>query len=90
MAVAVGIALIGTALLMWWSAEQALPPAQEVHWSSGGGMSWCLGSADCDPPVLSGGTVAVVVALAVVGVALVAAVVVDVARRRGSRPATAG
>jgi hypothetical protein len=90
LAAAAGVALLGAALLVWWTAEQALPQAPEVHWSERGGMSWCEGSVSCDPPVISSGTVAVIVVLAVVGVALVAAVVVDVARRRGVRPATVG
>jgi len=84
-AAAVGITLIGTALLMWRTAEQALPPAPVVHRSAQGGMAWCLGApADCGPPVLPGETVAVIAALAMIGVALVAAVLVDTARQRGS------
>ncbi|GLZ38086.1 hypothetical protein Acsp05_17100 [Actinokineospora sp. NBRC 105648] len=90
LAAVVGVALIGAALVVWWAAESALPRAPEVHWSSRGGMSWCAGATDCAPPVISGGTVAVIVVLAVLGVALVAAVVVDVAVRRRAGPAAAG
>lgn len=91
LAAAVGVVLIGVAVLVWWTAEQALPPAPKVHWSSQGGMSRCEGApVSCEPPVIPTGTVAVIVVLAVAGVALVAAVLVDAARRRGARPATAG
>lgn len=48
-----------------------------------------MGLTSCDPPELSGATVAVIVALAVAGVSVLAAVVVDVVRRR-ARPARAG
>jgi hypothetical protein len=53
-------------------------------------MSVCLGDKSCDPPVIPGGVVAVVVVLAGLGVALVAGVVVDVALRWRARPATTG
>ncbi len=87
---AVGIGLIGVARLVWWSAEQALPPTPEVQWSSGGGMFQCLGDRSCDPPVIPSGTVAVIVSLVGLGAALVAAVAVDVVRRWRPRPATTG
>lgn len=77
----VGADLISVALLVWWTAEQALPPTPEVQWSNWDGMYHCLGDKSCDPPTIPGGTVAVIVVLAGLGVALVAAVVVDVARR---------
>ena len=80
MAAALGVALIGAALLVWWTAEQALPPAPKMQRSLGGAMYQCEGS--CDPPAINGGTVAAVLVLAVMGGALVAAVVVDVVRRR--------
>jgi hypothetical protein len=86
----VGVALLATALLVWRLAEQALGPAPEVHTSDRGGMSWCVGLTSCDPPELSGGTVAVIVALAVAGVGVLAAVVVNVVRRRRVRPVRAG
>jgi hypothetical protein len=83
-----GVALLGTALLVWWSAEQALGPAPEVHTSAGGGLSRCgyrPGLTSCDPPELSGGTIAVIVVLAVAGVGVLAAVVVDLVRARRAR-----
>lgn len=90
LAAAVGAALIGVALLVWWTAEQALPPVSDVQWSSGGGMSQCLGDRSCDPQAIPGQTVAVVVTLAGLGALLVVAVLVDVALRWRARPATAG
>jgi len=90
LAVAVGAVLTGAALLVWWTAEQALAPVPEVQWSSEGGMSQCLGDRPCDPPVLPSPTVTVIVILAGVGVALIAAVLVDVALRWRARPARAG
>lgn len=90
LAAVVGAVLVGVAWLVWWTAEQALPPAPGVQWSSEGGMSQCLGDSSCDPPVIPGQTVAVVVVLAGMGVALVVAVLVDVVLRWRVRPATAG
>lgn len=86
----VGVVLLGTALLVWRSAEQALGPAPEVHTSDRGGLSWCVGLTSCDPPELSGGMVAVIVALVAAGVGVLAAVVVDVVRRRRVRPPRTG
>ncbi|WP_191296656.1 hypothetical protein [Lentzea cavernae] len=88
MATAVGAVLIGVAWLMWWSAEQAVSSAPEVQWSSEGGMSQCLGDQSCVPQVISGQTVTLVVILAGVGVALMAAVLVEVVLRRWTSPAT--
>jgi hypothetical protein len=79
---AAGVVLLGVALLVWRLAEDALGPAPVVHTSDKGGMSWCVGLTSCDPPELSGGTVAVIVVLAVAGVGVLAAVVVDVVRGR--------
>ncbi|HWO60446.1 MAG TPA: hypothetical protein VNO31_10485, partial [Umezawaea sp.] len=90
LAVAVGFDLFGVARLVWWTAERALPPTPEVHWSSGGGMSWCPGDRSCDPPVIPGGAVAVAAALAGAGVVLVVAVLVDVALRGRARSDAGG
>lgn len=87
---AAGAVLIGVALLVWWTAEQALPPAPEVQWSSEGGMSQCLGERSCDPPALPDQTVTTIAVLAGLGVVLIALVLIDVALRRRARPAKAG
>lgn len=90
LAAAVGVIMIGVALLVWRTAEQALPPVQEVQWSSGGGMSQCLGDRSCDPQVVPTQTVAVIVMLAGMGTVLVVAVLVDMALRRRTKPARTG
>jgi hypothetical protein len=90
LAAAGGVVLIGVALLVWRTAEQALPPTPEVQWSNGGGMYQCLGDKSCNPPVIPGQTVAVIAILGGAEVALVVATVVDVVRRLRTRPATAG
>lgn len=84
-----GFLLVGTALLIWWSASEALGPAPVVISSPKGGLSRCgyrPGQAGCDPPELSAATVSVIVALAVAGVLMVAvAAVVSVRRHRRPR-----
>lgn len=77
-----GGVLLAAALVVWFSAERALGPAPVVHTSADGGMSWCVALTSCDPPELAGGTVVVIVALAVAGVGALATVAVDVVRRR--------
>ncbi|GAA2986112.1 hypothetical protein [Actinokineospora diospyrosa] len=81
----VGVALLGVALLVLRVAEEALGPAPEVRGSAWGSLSACgiqPGMTDCDPPELSAGTVTVIVVLAVAGLCALAAVAVDVERRR--------
>ncbi|MET8848498.1 hypothetical protein [Amycolatopsis sp. NPDC004625] len=69
-----GVVTMAAAGLVWWSAQQALDPAPEVVTSSRGGLYWCayehVGQLTCDPPQLTAGTVAMIVALGVLGAAL--------------------
>ncbi|PPK70847.1 hypothetical protein V5P93_002709 [Actinokineospora auranticolor] len=72
---AIGLALLGLALVVWWVAEDALAPG-----SGGYAITQCLGGP-CTPPEISGTALALIVVSAALGLAALAAVVRDVARR---------
>jgi hypothetical protein len=76
------------ALVVWQAAEAALEPAPELDQSTGGGLTACgyrPGLTSCDPPELAGSTIALVVALTVVGALLIIGTVVSVVRRGARR-----
>lgn len=83
-----GVVLMAAAGLVRWSAERALGAAPEVVSSPRGGLSWCayerVGQLTCDPPQLTGATVAMIVAFGGPGAALAAAGAAGLLRRRRS------